>query len=99
MLLQNATSAANLMIRDKAQHEVMGTYFSNVATQGCFLLYKNRVRGPKGATPCANLDCYKISDDNNYNFNFMPRISAQFALLILHFWVAWAYTAEFKLKA
>ena len=56
----------NSMIRDKAQHEVMGTCASNVATQGCFLSYKNRVSGANGATPCANLHRYKISHDNNY---------------------------------
>ncbi len=43
MLPKNATSAWT-RLSDKAQHEVMVIIASNVATQGCYRSYKNRVR-------------------------------------------------------
>ncbi len=52
--------------KSKAQHEVMVIIALNVATQGCYRSYKNRVSAPTGKDPCTNLHCYKISTDNNY---------------------------------
>ncbi len=52
--------------QSKEQHEVMVTYASNVATQGCYRSCKNRVSAPTFKAPCTNLHRYKISHDNNY---------------------------------